>query len=125
VLTERGLAPAISALISRAPLPVDVIEMPEDRLPAATEATAYFTVAEALTNVAKYAEASHASIRMARENGVFSVEVRDDGKGGAQATPGSGLSGLADRVGAADGTLTITSPPGDGTIVRAELPLPA
>jgi PAS domain S-box-containing protein len=125
VLTERGLAPAISALISRAPVPVDIIELPEDRLPPATEATAYFTVAEALTNVAKYAEASHASVRMARENGVFAVEVRDDGKGGAEPTPGSGLSGLADRVGAADGTLTIKSPPGDGTLVRAELPLPA
>ena len=125
MLTERGLAPAISALVSRAPLPVDIVGLPEDRLPPATEATAYFTVAEALTNVAKYAEASHASVRMERENGVFAVEVRDDGKGGAQASPGSGLSGLADRVGAADGTLTITSPPGDGTIVRAELPLPA
>ena len=75
--------------------------------------------------MAKYAEASHASVRMERENGVFAVEVRDDGKGGAQASPGSGLSGLADRVGAADGTLTVTSPPGDGTIVRAELPLPS
>jgi PAS domain S-box-containing protein len=123
VLTERGLAPAIAALVSRAPVPVEVIDLPEDRLPPATEATAYFTVAEALTNVAKYAEASHATVRMARENGVLAVEVRDDGIGGARATPGSGLSGLADRVGAADGTLSVTSPPGDGTLVRAELPL--
>ena len=123
VLTERGLAPAIDALVARAPVPVEVLEVPQDRLPPATEATAYFTVAEALTNVAKYAEASHATVRMARENGVLAVEVRDDGKGGARATPGSGLSGLADRVGAADGTLSVTSPPGDGTIVRAELPL--
>jgi signal transduction histidine kinase len=75
--------------------------------------------------VAKYAEASHCAVRIARENGVFAVEVRDDGKGGALATPGSGLSGLADRVGAADGTLIVTSPPGDGTVVRAELPLQA
>ena len=103
VLTERGLAPAISALVSRAPVPVDIVELPEDRFPSATEATAYFTVAEALTNVAKYAEPSHATVRIARENGVFAVEVRDDGKGGAQATPGSGLAGLADRVGAPDG----------------------
>jgi PAS domain S-box-containing protein len=125
VLTERGLAPAISALVSRAPLPVDIVDIPDDRLPPAIEATAYFTVAEALTNVAKYAEASHCTLRMTRENGVFAVEVRDDGKGGAQATPGSGLSGLADRVGAADGILKIESPPGDGTLVRAELPLPA
>ena len=123
VLTERGLAPAISALVSRAPLPVDIVGLPDDRLPPATEATAYFTVAEALTNVAKYAEASHATVRMEREDGILAVEVSDDGKGGARATAGSGLSGLADRVGAADGTLTITSPPGDGTIVRAELPL--
>ena len=125
VLTERGLAPAIDALVSRAPVPVEVLDVPQDRLPPATEATAYFTVAEALTNVAKYAEASHATVRMARENGVLAVEVRDDGKGGARATPGSGLSGLADRVGAADGTLSVTSPPGDGTVVRAELPLGA
>ncbi len=124
VLTERGLAPAISALVSRAPLPVDIVGLPEDRLPAATEATAYFTVAEALTNVAKYAEATHATVRMERENGVFAVEISDDGKGGAQAAPGSGLSGLADRVGAADGVLTVVSPPGDGTVVRAELPVP-
>jgi PAS domain S-box-containing protein len=123
VLTERGLAPAIDALVARAPVPVEVIGLPEDRLPPATEATAYFTVAEALTNVAKYAEASHATVWMARENGVLAVEVRDDGVGGARATPGSGLSGLADRVGAADGTLSVTSPPGDGTLVRAELPL--
>jgi PAS domain S-box-containing protein len=123
VLTERGLAPAISALVSRAPLPVDIIGLPEDRLPPATEATAYFTVAEALTNVAKYADATHATVRMERENGVLAVEISDDGKGGAQAAPGSGLSGLADRVGAADGVLTVTSPPGDGTVVRAELPL--
>jgi PAS domain S-box-containing protein len=123
VLTERGLAPAIDALVSRAPVPVEVIGLPEDRLPPATEATAYFTVAEALTNVAKYAEASHATVRMERRNGVLAIEVEDDGVGGAQATPGSGLSGLADRVGAADGTLEVVSPPGDGTLVRAELPL--
>ena len=122
VLTERGLAPAIDALVSRVPVPVEVIDVPADRLPPATEATAYFTVAEALTNVAKYANASHATVRMAREDGVLEVEVRDDGVGGAQATAGSGLSGLADRVGAADGTLTVISPPGDGTVVRAELP---
>jgi PAS domain S-box-containing protein len=123
VLTERGLAPAIDALVSRAPVPVDVSGLPEDRLPPNTEATAYFTVAEALTNVAKYAEASHVSVRMERENGVLAIEVEDDGVGGAAASPGSGLSGLADRVGAADGTLEVVSPPGDGTLVRAELPL--
>ncbi|HET9736726.1 MAG TPA: PAS domain-containing protein [Solirubrobacteraceae bacterium] len=123
LLTERGLAPAITALASRAPVPVEVVELPEERLPAATEATAYFTVAEALTNVAKYADATYASVRLARENGALEIEVRDDGKGGAAAAPGSGLSGLADRLGALDGSLEVESPPGAGTVVRAMLPL--
>jgi signal transduction histidine kinase len=123
LLTERGLAPAITALASRAPVPVEVVALPEERLSPATEATAYFTVAEALTNVAKYANASHASVRLARENGELEIEVRDDGKGGAAAAPGSGLSGLADRLGALDGSLEIESPPGAGTVVRAVLPL--
>jgi signal transduction histidine kinase len=123
VLTERGLAPAIAALADRAPVEVEVVEVPEDRFPAAAEATAYFTVAEALTNVAKYADATHATVRLARENGELQIEVRDDGKGGAQATPGSGLSGLADRVGALDGVLEVESPPGEGTVLRAVLPL--
>jgi PAS domain S-box-containing protein len=124
VLTERGLGPAIAALAARAPVPVEVLEVPEDRLPAATETTAYFTVAEALTNVAKYAEATYATVRVAREGDAVVVEVRDDGVGGAEASAGSGLSGLADRVGACDGTLTVTSPPGEGTVVRAVLPVP-
>ena len=124
VLTERGLAPAIAALADRAPVEVEVVAVPEDRFPAAAEATAYFTVAEALTNVAKYADATHATVRLARENGELQIEVRDDGKGGAQATPGSGLSGLADRVGALDGVLEVESPPGEGTRVWADIPLP-
>jgi PAS domain S-box-containing protein len=123
VLTERGLAPAIAALADRAPVPVDILELPEDRFAPAAEATAYFTVAEALTNVAKYAEATHATVRLAHENGDLAIEVRDDGKGGARATPGSGLAGLADRVGALDGSLSVTSPPGEGTLLRAVLPL--
>jgi signal transduction histidine kinase len=104
-------------------VPVEIAGLPDERLPPATEATAYFTVAEALTNVAKYADASHASVRMARENGALAIEVRDDGKGGAEAGPGSGLSGLADRLGALDGSLSVESPPGAGTVVRARLPL--
>jgi PAS domain S-box-containing protein len=123
VLTERGLAPAITALADRAPVDVDILELPEDRFTPAAEATAYFTVAEALTNVAKYADASHATVRLAQENGGLAIEVRDDGKGGAIATPGSGLAGLADRVGALDGSLEVESPPGEGTLLRAVLPL--
>jgi PAS domain S-box-containing protein len=123
VLTERGLAPAVEALAARAPVPVDVLSLPEERLPATAEATAYFTVSEALTNVAKYARASHASVRVACEEGTLVVEVRDDGVGGAEASTGSGLSGLSDRVGALDGSLSVDSPPGEGTLVRAVLPL--
>jgi PAS domain S-box-containing protein len=123
VLTERGLAPAIAALADRAPVPVDIVELPEERFPPAAEATAYFTVAEALTNVAKYADATHATVRLAAENGDLAIEVQDDGKGGAEAAPGSGLAGLADRVGALDGVLEVTSPPGEGTLLRAVLPL--
>jgi signal transduction histidine kinase len=123
VLTERGLGPAITALADRAPFPVEIVELPEERLPSAAETTAYFTVSEALTNIAKYAQASHASVRLATENGSLVVEVRDDGVGGAEASTGSGLSGLADRVGAIDGELAVVSPPGEGTLVRAVLPL--
>jgi PAS domain S-box-containing protein len=123
VLTERGLAPAITALADRTPVPVDIVELPDERFTPAAEATAYFTVAEALTNVAKYADATHASVRLAQENGDLAIEVRDDGRGGAAATPGSGLAGLADRVGALDGVLEVTSPPGEGTVLRAVLPL--
>ena len=123
VLTDRGLAPAIAALAARAPVPVEIVELPPDRLPAAVETTAYFTVAEALTNVAKYAQASHATVRIACERDGVVVEIQDDGIGGARADGGSGLSGLADRVGACDGTLSVVSPPGEGTLVRAALPL--
>jgi PAS domain S-box-containing protein len=123
VLTERGLAPAIAALAARAPVPVEVLDVPADRLPGAVETTAYFTVAEALTNVAKYAEASEATVRVACEDADLVVEVRDDGVGGADPGGGSGLSGLADRVEAVDGSLSVESPPGEGTLVRAVLPL--
>jgi len=87
------------------------------------EITAYFTISEALTNVAKYAHATHATVRLEQEDGALVIEVADDGVGGAQAGAGSGLSGLADRVGACEGTLSVTSPPGEGTLVRALLPV--
>jgi len=125
VLTERGLAPAIAALAARAPVPVEVLDVPADRLPAAVETTAYFTVAEALTNVAKYAEATEATVRVACGDSDLVVEVRDDGIGGADPDGGSGLRGLADRVAACDGALSVASPAGAGTLVRAVLPLEA
>ena len=123
VLTERGLAPAIETLaVARARAGRDR-GAPQERLPPVVEATAYFTVSEALTNVAKYAHASHATVRLANGGEALVVEVQDDGVGGAQAGTGSGLSGLADRVGAVDGSLSVDSPPGEGTLVRAVLPL--
>jgi PAS domain S-box-containing protein len=123
VLTERGLAPAIAALAARAPFLVEILELPDDRLPSVVETTAYFTVSEALTNVAKYAEAGRATVRLAQEDDALVIEVQDDGIGGARASTGSGLSGLTDRLGACDGTLTVHSPPGEGTLVRGVLPL--
>src|SRR5215216_2001537 len=123
VLTERGLRPAIEALAGRAPVPVEVAGDAVERLSPTLEITAYFTVSEALANVAKYARATHATVRLEKDDGALVVEVRDDGVGGARAGVGSGLSGLADRVGACDGTLSIVSPPGDGTLVRAVLPV--
>jgi PAS domain S-box-containing protein len=123
VLTERGLGPAIAAVADRSPVPVEILEVPDERAPRAVETTAYFTVSEALTNVAKYAQATHATVRVAAEDGCLVVEIGDDGIGGADPDGGSGLTGLTDRVGAIDGTLSVTSPPGEGTIVRASLPL--
>ena len=125
VLTDRGLAPAIETLAARAPVPVEVVALPAERLSPVAEATAYFTVSEALTNVAKYAHATHATVRLASDDHALVIEVQDDGIGGARASTGSGLSGLADRVGACDGSLSVSSPPGQGTLVRAVLPLSA
>jgi PAS domain S-box-containing protein len=122
VLTERGLAAAVETLVTRVPLPVQT-ELPVDRLPAPVEAAAYFVVAEALTNVVKYAGATSAHVRVGAEDGVVTVEVADDGVGGARADAGTGLRGLADRVAALDGALRVESPPGQGTRVVAELPV--
>jgi signal transduction histidine kinase len=122
VLTDRGLEAAVTTLAGRSPVPVEV-SIPPERLPGSVEAAAYYVVAEALTNVAKYAQASVAHVRVSRDNGRAFVEVSDDGVGGADATTGSGLRGLADRVAALDGTLDVESPHGGGTRIRAELPL--
>jgi signal transduction histidine kinase len=125
ILTDHGLSPALNELASRAAVPTEVLEVPEERLPPQVEATAYFVVAEALANVGKYAEASQASVRIAHQDDRLVVEVRDDGRGGAEPANGSGLRGLADRVGALDGRFELDSSPGWGTRVRAELPLSA
>jgi signal transduction histidine kinase len=124
VLSERGLEPAVRALAARAPVPVDIVGDAAGRLPAAVETAAYFVVSEALTNVSKYAHAEHATVRVEHIDGQLLVEVSDDGVGGARAGPGSGLRGLADRVAALSGTLEVTSPPGRGTRLRAQLPCP-
>lgn len=122
VLTEGGLEPALGGLAKRATVPVTIEHAPAERLPATVEITAYFIVAEALTNVARYAEASRAYVRVQRAGDTLVVEVRDDGRGGATLGAGSGLRGLLDRVSALGGSLTVVSPEGEGTVLRAELP---
>jgi signal transduction histidine kinase len=122
VLTDRGLVAALEALAKRAPLPVTVEANETERAPDAVEAAAYFVVSEALTNVARHADAAQAVVRVARRDGLLCVEIEDDGTGGADESSGSGLRGLADRVGALDGALEVESPAGRGTTVRARLP---
>jgi signal transduction histidine kinase len=121
VLTRGGLRAGVQALASRMPVPVEVA-VSVDRLPAPVEATAYFVVAEALTNIAKHARATGATVRASVEDGTLQLQVRDDGVGGAQ-PDGSGLVGLADRLAALDGRLRVDSPPDGGTLVAAGIPL--
>ena len=123
ILTNRGLLAAVEALTARAPDPVE-IRIPGERWPAEVEATAYFVVAESLTNVAKHAPGAHAIVTVTAAPEALTVEVADDGPGGADAAGGSGLAGLHDRVGVAGGELTVTSPPGGGTRAVAVVPLP-
>jgi signal transduction histidine kinase len=122
ILADRGLDAALSALASRAPLPVEIEGSAGGRLSPGVESAAYFVVAEALTNVAKYAEAESATVSVARDNGALTVEVRDDGIGGADPANGSGLRGLADRVAALNGRLDVESEPDAGTVLRARIP---
>ena len=122
VLTDRGLGPALHALVKRAPVPVEIIELPEQRLAGPVEAAAYYVVAEAITNVAKYARASHVTVSVRRSNGRATLTVYDDGVGGADASRGTGLRGLADRLEALDGRLHVDSPPERGTRISAEIP---
>jgi signal transduction histidine kinase len=123
VLTDSGLEPALEALVTRTPVPVQVEAEVGERLPPPVESAAYFLVSEALTNVTKYARATKASVAVRRENGEVTVEVADDGVGGATVDRGSGLRGLADRIAALDGTLSLDSPPGRGTRLRAKIPV--
>jgi signal transduction histidine kinase len=122
VLTDRGLATALETLANRAPVPVEVGDLPDGRLPEAVELAAYFVVAEALTNVAKYSEASHATVQVGRENGRLVVEVADDGIGGADPGRGTGLRGLADRLAVLEGRLEVESAQGQGTTITARIP---
>jgi len=122
VLSDGGLEPAIGALIDRCKAHVELVEAPADRLPQPVEVTAYFLVAEALTNVTRYSEATRTEVLAARRDGDLLVEVRDDGRGGADPQAGSGLRGLADRVAALGGSLEVISPPGEGTVIRARIP---
>lgn len=125
VLTDRGLDAALSALASRSPIPVTVRTPDDDTLEqcgTAARAAAYFVVAEALTNVAKHAQARSAQIAVACDGTTLRLVVQDDGRGGALATPGSGLDGLRSRVAALDGTFDLASPVGAGTTLIVELP---
>ena len=123
ILSDRGLRPAVEMLAGRAPVPVEIAEVPAERLPEPVEAAAYYLIAEALTNVAKYAGASTVRVRVAADDAAVVVEVADDGAGGADPAGGSGLRGLADRVEALGGSLEVVSPAGSGTSLRAEIPV--
>jgi signal transduction histidine kinase len=123
VLTERGLGAAIAAVARRSSVPVTVVEVPSQRLPAAVEVAGYYVVAEALTNVAKYADASSATVRAVASDDVLVVEVSDDGVGGADAEQGSGIRGLIDRLDVLGGGLQVDSPPGLGPTLVATIPV--
>jgi signal transduction histidine kinase len=122
VLTERGLGPALKELVYLAPMTIKLDVPDDERLPEPVESAAYYVVAEALANVAKYASAAAVSVTVERLNGSTIIEVADDGVGGADPASGSGLRGLSDRVEALGGTLAVESAPGRGTRLRAEIP---
>ena len=122
VLTDRGLDAALSALAARSPIPVRLDVQLRERPPASVEATAYFIVAETLTNAARYSNAEAVNVRVRNENGKLQIQVVDNGVGGAQERPGGGLAGLADRASSVEGSLSVMSPAGGPTVVTAELP---
>jgi len=122
-LAEGGLGPALKTLARRSPVPVEVELRTETQLPPSLEVAAYYVVSEALTNTAKHADASAAQVAVEECAGVLDLSIHDDGRGGADASRGSGLVGLADRVDALGGTLEIASPIGGGTTLRVRLPV--
>ena len=122
VLTDRGLDAALSSLVARSPIPLEVRVEVSERPPASVEAAAYFVVSEALANVTKHAGASKATVTVRRSGDRLTVQVQDDGSGGAIVTEGSGLAGLRDRVRALDGELHLLSPQGGPTVLMAEIP---
>ncbi|MEU8228711.1 sensor domain-containing protein [Actinoplanes sp. NPDC048967] len=122
VLTDRGLAAAVGDAAGHAPVPVDLDLRLAGRLPDAVEVTAYFVVVEALANVAKHSEATRAAVSAGIRGGRLHLDVRDDGRGGADPGRGTGLTGLADRVAAVDGTVALSSPPGGPTLLHVEIP---
>ena len=122
-LSEDGLTPALKRLVARSPLRVNLDFRADGRFPEPVEVAAYYVVSESLTNAAKYADTPVVDVALAADDGALRVEVRDDGRGGADPAAGSGLLGLRDRVEAIGGTMHLTSPPGAGTSLRVELPL--
>ena len=122
ILSDRGLRAALESLAARIPIPM-TIDTPDERLPEHIEATAYYIVSEAMTNVAKHADADQAQVSVRREGDVVRCKISDDGRGGADMSGGTGILGLRDRAEAAGGTLAMLSPPGHGTTVTAVLPL--
>jgi signal transduction histidine kinase len=125
VLAEGGLGPALKTLARRSPIPVRLDVRAQRRLPEPVEVAAYYVVAEALTNAAKYARASEVDVVVDMGGPTVRVAVRDDGEGGADPARGTGLVGLKDRAEAIGGALTLRSPPGAGTVLAVELPLDA
>jgi len=125
ILLDRGLVPAIESVTGRGPIRTSIRSelAPGTRLSAAVERTAYFVASEALANVAKHSGASNCEVRVRLEGGQLVIEIWDDGKGGAIVAPGGGLAGLASRVAGVDGTLTVTSPSGGPTLIRAAIPV--
>jgi signal transduction histidine kinase len=122
ILTQNGVGGALRSLAERSAVPVELRSLPEGRFAPEVEATAYFVVSEALANVAKHAEASCAWVTVDDADGQLSIEVRDDGVGGAALNGGSGLRGLADRVEAVGGRIDVRSVAGEGSVVQAEIP---